>query len=467
MAKITNLQAAQILDSYKNRRVQFVRDVIGVEPDEWQAEALTALDNGHNVAIRSGHGVGKTSCMSWIVIHAVATHGFAKVPCTAPTGHQLRDLLWAEIAMWLNRSKLKDMLTWTATSLSVKGFEESWFAVARACSKPENLAGFHAPKLIYVVDEGSGVADNIFETIDGALTTANAQMVMAGNPTQRSGYFYDAFHKHGSAWHKIHVNSENSPRVTKAYCEGMAKKWGRDTDIYRVRVLGDFPEAESDAFISLSLVEAAILRYELNKEKELDGIIEAGIDVARYGDDETVFCIRQGYRVVALEPYRGWAITKTAGYAVNLSHSYKPMVIRVDDTGVGGGVTDILKEAKLWQFTSVLDCNFGGEGDENYANATGVLWGHIRKMLQDGHLELPDDDDLVGELTTRKYSINSKGKIALERKEDLKKRGLPSPGRADALSLAFSGDGHHFTVDTSDRKREYQPRTNNRNGYYD
>lgn len=432
---ITSKQAAKILDSYKNRRVQFVRDIIGAEPDAWQAEALNALDNGKNVAIRSGHGVGKTSCMAWIVIHAVATHGFAKVPCTAPTGHQLRDLLWAEIAMWLNRSKIKDMLTWTATSLSVKGFEESWFAVARSCSVPENLAGFHAPKLLYVVDEGSGVADNIYEVIDGALTTANAQMVMAGNPTQRSGYFYNAFHKNRSSWHCLHVNSETSPRVTKAYCDGMAAKWGRDTDIYRVRVLGEFPEAESNTFIPLPLVEAAILRYKRNAERELSGIIEMGVDVARYGDDETVFCVRQGFRIIHLEPHRGWSTTKTSGRAVQLVNQYNVSTIRVDDTGVGGGVTDNLRESISG--CRIVPSNFGGPGNKHYANATGVMWGNLRDLMQSEELELPDDDDLAGELTTRRFRLNSKGLIVLEDKDDMKKRGLPSPGRADAVSMAF------------------------------
>jgi len=436
--EITPKSIAKILNSYTRNRIGFVQHFFKINPDPWQAEALSALDAGENVAIRSGHGVGKTAFLAWVTIHGVVCNAYAKLPCTAPTQHQLRDLLWAEIAYWLNRSLLRDFLTWTATSLSVKGFEESWFAVARSSRKPENLAGFHAPKLIYVVDEASGVADNIFEVVDGAQTTKNSQICMAGNPTQRAGYFYNAFHKNRKSWHCIHVNSETSPRVTKEYCEQMAAKWGKDTDIYRVRVLGEFPEAENDTFISLPLVEAAILRFQQNMERELSGPIELGVDVARYGDDETVFCLRQGIRAIHLEAHRGWSTTTTSGRAIQLINQYNAEACRVDDTGVGGGVTDNLREdCDLIKDCQTIPSNFGGPGDKHYANATGVMWGNIRDLMQIGELEIPDDDDLAGELTTRRYRLNSKGLIVLEPKEDMKKRGLPSPGKADALSMAF------------------------------
>jgi len=255
------MEAGRLITSFQYDSLGFVKTFFGVTPDEWQAEALCALDAGEDVAVRSGHGVGKTALLAWMCIKTLACFPYAKVPCTAPTQHQLRDLLWAEIAYWLNRSPLQSLMKWTATGLSMAGYEESWFAAARTANRSENLAGFHAPKLLYLIDEASGIDDPIFETIEGAMTTQGAQLVMAGNPTRISGYFFDAFHKARRRWHCMHVSSESCSRVTSDYPKRMAEKWGKDTDIYRVRVLGDFPSGDSTAFINLSIVEDAVSRW--------------------------------------------------------------------------------------------------------------------------------------------------------------------------------------------------------------
>lgn len=433
-------QIAAALEGYRTDSIGFVRHYFGATPDEWQAEALRAVDAGENVAIRSGHGVGKTTLLAWVAIQTTSCFPFTRVPCTAPTQHQLSDLLWAEIALWLNGSPLKHLLKWTATRLSAVGYEDSWFAVARASNKPENLAGFHAKKLRYIVDEGSGVANNIMEVVDGACTTADAQIIMAGNPTQRAGYFYDAFHKSRSQWHNIHISSEDSPRVSREYCETMAAKWGRDTDVYRVRVLGDFPLAEATGFISLDLVEAAVTRWHDGGYD--DGPCEIGLDVARYGDDETCFAVRKGGRVLLLEPHRGWSTTQTSGRAIQLIREYNADSIKVDDTGVGGGVVDMLVDSAPAE-CEVVPCNFGGAGNDDYDNASTIWHANLKDLLLAGQLALPDDDDLVAQLTTRRYGLTTKGKIIIESKKDMKRppRNLPSPDRAEAVALAFAQSG--------------------------
>jgi phage terminase large subunit len=449
-------QAAETLRRFRFDSPGFVRHMFGVDPDPWQLDYLSAMDAGANVATRSGHGVGKTAGMAWGVIQTVACFPFSKVPCTAPTQHQLSDLLWAEIAYWLNRSKLKGILQWTATKLCPVGYEDSWFAVARACTVPENLAGFHAPKLRYFVDEGSGVADNIMEVVDGALTTTGAQLIMAGNPTRTSGYFYNAFHRARSQWHTLHVSSEDSPRVDPGYPDKMAQKWGRDTDIYRVRVLGDFPLAESDSFIPINLVEDAIARWQDGWQDS--GPTELGVDVARYGDDETVFAVRRGGRVIHLERRRGWSVTQTAGRTIQLVREFGVTAAKIDDASMGGGVTDILMVSEeLYSLGCVaVPINFGGEGDDYYHNATGVMWGALRDLLQAGQMALPDDEDLPGQFTTRRYTLSAKGKIVLERKEDMKKRGLPSPDIADAVALAFAQPQKQVSQVTIPHAQGYQ-----------
>lgn len=438
-------ELAKELKSFRNNRVDFVKKYLKITPDAWQQEALRALDDNKNLSVKSGHGVGKTAFLSWVILHGLTCFPFPKIPCTAPTNHQLSDILWAELGRWLAGSKLKYLFDLTATKLTSKVYPE-WFAVARACSKPENLAGFHAPKLIYIIDEASGVPDSIFEVIEGALTTENSQVVMTGNPTLRSGYFFNSFHKYRSGFYTMTVSSENSERVSPEYTEGIASRWGVDSDVYRVRVLGEFPAAEPAGFFPLPIVENAVQRWH---ETDEDGDVQIGLDVARYGDDKTVFAIRKGDKLIRLEDHLGWSVAQTAAKAAELCREYKAGSICVDDTGVGGGVTDLLKVADVGK-TRVVPVNFGGQGDEHYANKTALMAGNLKDRLINGTCALPDDIELVAQLTTRQYALNAQGKIVLERKEDMKRRGLPSPDKADAVFLAFNEERltQFFVFDT-------------------
>jgi hypothetical protein len=420
-------------EPYKNDPVRFVREIIGAEPDAYQAAILADLAEHPAVAVRSGHGVGKTAVESWAMLWWLATRPFCKVPCTAPTEHQLFDLLWAEAAKWLRRSRLKDRIEWTATRIYVKGYQEDWFAVARTSNRPDNMQGFHAEHLLFIIDEASGVPDEIMAVVDGALTNEGAKVLMCGNPTRRTGYFFNAFHKDRAFWRCHHINSESSPRVSPEYPKRMAQKWGRDSDIYRVRVLGEFPRAEADTFIPLEKVEAAVRRTVPRGQP-----VEIGVDVARFGDDETVIAPRFGQCVPYLKVFRKQDTMATVGEVLVEAKAIGAVRIKIDDTGVGGGVTDRLREviAQEGLGIEVVPVNFGGPGDEYYDNATGVMWGHLRELLDE--IQLPANEDLVGQLASRKWKMTSRGRIRLESKDEMKKRGLPSPDRADAVVLAFA-----------------------------
>lgn len=425
---------------YARHPVAFVRHVLRAEPDPWQATALEHLAAGRNVAVRSGHGVGKTALAAWTVIWRLLCFRDAIVPATAPTQHQLHDVLWPEIARWIERAGLGNVLKWTATRVGVAGHERTWFAAARSSNRPERLAGFHAPYLLYVVDEASGVEAATWEVIDGARTTAGAQVLAIGNPTQRAGGFYAAFHHHRRWWATLHVSSEESPRVDRAWVEEMRQKWGADSDVYRVRVRGEFPAGEAETFIPLDLVEPAVLR-----DVPMEGAVQLGVDVARYGDSETVIVARWGGRVLWLEAHRKRGVPTVVGLVLQAARQAREytgaarITVAVDDAGVGGGVTDGLRErARALPWLRVAAANFGGPGDgRHYANAAAWMWGRLREMLAARELSIPDDVDLIGQLTTRRYRVNARGLIELESKEEMRRRGLPSPDRADALALAF------------------------------
>lgn len=444
-----------LIDVYWDDPVAFAVDILSFKPDQWQADVLNDLAGNPFVSVRSGQGVGKTSIEAVAVIWYLCCRPNAKIVCTAPTRQQLNDVLWAEISKWMESSLVKNFLKWTKTKVYMVGNEERWFATARTATKPENMQGFHEDYMLFVVDEASGVADNIMEAILGTLSGAENKLLMCGNPTRTSGVFYDSHHRDRGDY-KVHkVSSWDSSRASKANIERLIRRYGEDSDVVRVRVYGEFPKSEPDTFIHLEKVEAATMREVYGEEYGFeipeDAPLEIGVDVARFGDDQTVICPRIGNFVPYLKTYSKQDTMVTAGNAIMLAKSLmleygRPScVIKIDDDGVGGGVTDRIREVVLEDglYIDVVDCHNGGRAldSEHYENWGTESWATIREYLHDGDIQLPNDEDLVGQLSTRKYRITSKGKIHLESKDDMKRRGLRSPDRADAVVLAFAKTG--------------------------
>lgn len=429
----------------------FAWDMFRFVPDEWQEETFKNVENTPRTAIKSGQGVGKTGVEAVIVLWFLFCFPNSKVVATAPTKHQLNDVLWSEVAKWQAKSPiLSKYLKWTKTYIYVVGHEQRWFAVARTATKPENMQGFHEDNMLFVVDEASGVADNIMEAIQGTLSGANNKLLLCGNPTKSSGFFYDCFTSSRTLWTCQTVNSELSPRTNKENIEAIAKKYGKESNVYRVRVLGEFPLAENDVFIPISLVEKAIMT-DLPEQKKI-GRISFGVDVARFGDDETVIAQNIDGNITLPVKRHGQDTMGTVGDIVRLYNltiqkypKYKGQItVAVDDTGLGGGVTDRLVELKRFgqiPRMNIIAANFGEKiPDEDaalyYANLPTYMWSVVKDLLNEGLLKLPNDNDLVAQLTTRKYKMHSTGKIVLESKDEIKKRGLPSPDIGDSVALS-------------------------------
>ncbi len=444
-----------LIDIYWDDPVAFCEDILNVHPDPWQRDVLYDLANNRFVSVRSGQGVGKTGLESWAVLWYLCTRPFPKVVCTAPTMNQLYDVLWAEISKWLSNSKVERLLEWTKTKVYMKGYKERWFATAKTATKPENMQGYHEDYMLFIVDEASGVEDKILEAILGTLSGPENKLLMCGNPTKTSGIFYDS-HNRDRARFKCHkVSSLDSPRTSKENIEMLLEKYGRDSDVARVRIFGEFPRGESDAFIPLEIVEQAT-KTKLQIREGID-VLHIGVDVARYGDDETVIAHRLDNKVFPLDRYRKQGTTETTGIVIQRAKELMqqfPQIsrvkIKVDDSGVGGGVTDQLNEI-VWQEGLPFEIhgviNNAKANDDHYENLGTEMWAKVRDLLEENMkaflhgaepvIELPDDEKLIAQLSTRKFKITSRGRIALERKEDMKKRGLDSPDRADAVALAF------------------------------
>lgn len=441
---------------YRKEPWTFAREVFNFEPDYWQMDVLKDLVEHTHVTVRSGQGVGKTGLEAVVTLWFLTCFPFPKVIATAPTRQQLHDVLWAEISKWQSKSPLlKQLLKWTKTKIYMRKYEERWFATARTATKPENMQGFHEDYMLFIIDEASGVADDIMEAILGTLSGEHNKLLMCGNPTRTSGVFFDSHNRDRQHYRAHKVSSADSSRTSKKNIEMLLEKYGRDSDVARVRVYGEFPRAEADTFIPLEIVELA-------KNTKIDTpnyeVGDIGVDVARYGDDETIIAPRLGNKVFPLKSYRKQDTTATTGHVLKQARemmrsnqSLKEIYIKVDDSGVGGGVTDQLNEhirnEKLPYKVFPVVNNGTADDAEHYENVGTEQWGVVRELLNDNlskhlqgemsEIEFPNDDKLVSQLTTRKYRMTSKGKIALERKEEMKKRGLQSPDRADAVVLAF------------------------------
>lgn len=446
---------------YADHPVEFVEDIIGATPDEEQAKILRSVAANPMTTVRSGHGVGKSTVEAWVVIWFMVTRPFPKIPCTAPTQHQLFDILWAEVSKWLRNNKaLANELIWTKEKVYMRGYSEEWFAVARTASKPDALQGFHAEDVLYIIDEASGVDDDIFEPVLGALSTPGAKLLMCGNPTQLSGFFYDSHNKNRASYATFHIDGRNSSRVSQDFVQTIINMYGEDSDVFRVRVAGDFPLQEDDIFIPLSLVEKSIVT-EFSPRKN-PNLIHIGCDVARYGDDKTVIGYKIDEKVTLYKKRQGQDTMKTADDIVMLGEMlvqrYKltpekdtPIPVKVDDGGVGGGVVDRLRQIKrnnperFW-WLEVYPVIFGQRiKHKYYHDSTTYMMAIVKKLLQPFdedtgerkpvELILPDDDDLVAQLSGRKYALTEASKIKIESKKEVKKRGQPSPDEADCVLL--------------------------------
>lgn len=423
----------------------FARTELGATPTPQQEEAGKLLVEKRKVSIRSGHGTGKTAFLAWCVIWFLSCRFPCKLPCTAPTGHQLSDVLWAEIAGWLRKLNerspaLGDQFEWTSEKVSLKSHPNESFAVARTArpERPEALQGFHSANLLFLLDEASGIPESVFQVAEGALSTDGAYVVMAGNPTREDGYFFDSHHKMRERWGTLHWDGEESPLVSKDYIADMALKYGIDSSIYQIRVKGNFATA-ADGVIPLHLCESAISRDVL---PVTNAPIVWGLDVARFGDDGTALAKRQGN--VQLEPIHEWYgkdLMQTVGM-VKLQYdqaSKKPATINVDVIGIGAGVVDRLVELGLP--ARGINVSESPAVVDQYNRLRDELWFKSREWLEARDCKLLPDDGLIGELTTAKYSVTSNGKLKVEGKDEMKKRGIKSPDKADAWNLTFANIG--------------------------
>lgn len=443
----------QRLKFWRGDAQRFVREALHVKyVASWQAEALDEISIRNRLSIRSGHGVGKSTFFAWITLWFLLTRFPAKLPLTANRSDQLRDVIWSEIRIWYRKldPALQSLLDITSDRVHWRVAPEECFAVARTARKenPEAFHGFHSKHLLFGADEASGIDDIVFEVGQSAMSTPGAKTVLTGNPTRSSGYFYNTHHKNTARWWTRRVScfevieeQKDWPvefrYLSPDYPQEVADEYGIESNVYRYRVLGEFALEDDDVVIPLSLIEAAEQR-----DVAPTGEIVWGVDVARFGDDRSALCKRRGNSIEGrVESWRHRDIAQSAGVVRRhwdgTIEKLRPREILIDSIGYGAGVLDILKEMGL----PARGVNVGESATSNdkFVRLRDELWWKAREWFDARDCTIIQDDGLKGELCTARYDYTSSGKILIESKDEMKKRGLKSPDLADAFCLTFGG----------------------------
>jgi len=433
------MQLSELILTYERHPDLFVEDLLGVTPQDWQREVMSAVAKGQRrCSIRSGHGVGKSSCASWLMIWFLLTRYPVKIVVTAPTASQLFDALFAECKKWIKElpTPIKSLLEMKSDRIELGSSPTEAFISARTSrsESPESLAGVHADHVLLVVDEASGVPESVFEAAYGSMSGKDATTILLGNPTRSSGYFYETHTRLRDSWWTKQVSCLDSPLVSPDFIQEMELKYGADSNAMKVRVYGEFPTAEDDTLISLHSVEQASKR----KVEQPEGTpVVWGLDVARYGDDASVLCIRQGRHLIELHSWKKLSLMELSGRVLDLLNSADepPEEILVDSIGLGAGVLDRLRELDI--SARGVNVSESPAMADRYANLRAELW-DLTKQWFNEEVQIPNDDSLIADLTAPRYSFNSSGKMLVESKAETKKRLGRSTDFADSLVLTFA-----------------------------
>lgn len=427
--------------AYRDRPVLFVTEVLKADPLPWQREFLEAIAKGERrISVRAGHGVGKSTACAWALLWHCLTRMPQKAVCTAPTAAQLFDALFSEVRHWTNRlpAPLRDTLDVFSDRIVQKGAPESSFISARTSSaeRPEALAGIHSEHVLLICDEASAIPEAVFESAAGSMSGHSATTILIGNPTRNTGLFFKTHHQLSSDWKTMHVSCLDNRLVSRDFVEQIKSTYGENSNAFRVRVLGEFALRDDDSLIAADLVDAAMSR-DIALDPQADLIF--GCDIARFGSDRSVICKRRGNVVVEMRHWSGEDLMGTVGRIVHEAELDKPAEICVDSIGLGGGVADRLRELGF----NVVDVNVSESNALNQQafRLRDELWLATKDWLETRAVRLPKDDELRQELIGPTYSFTSNGKIKVEGKSEMKRRGMRSPDLADSLCLTFAGQG--------------------------
>lgn len=438
-----------------------------------QREILQSVRDNEKTAVRSSHGVSKTFSAAELVVWFLNCFDNSKVITTAPTFTQIKMLLWSEINAIYARSRF--VLEGECLMTEIKSDDADHYAIGFSTDKPARAEGWHAPAILFIFDEGKGIPQWLWDAVRGTMTGGFCRwlVISTTDGIQVGEQYWKIFQGDKSDWNRIHISAFDSPYVTgekfrgidipdlvrpdrfkrtwtdpaaisiqiatPKYIADSKKDWGDDSVLYQTKVLGEIVDAGADSIIKLSQVNQMFANWD-NPAFNGDGAEEGGIDVARGGTDDTTFTYRKGLKIVKRKIIASSQLPDKeklvflADEAETFFEYNKKMRIKIDDTGVGGGLTDIMQSRKY----NIVPVNFGETASEpdKYPNIASEMWFEVGKIIHE--IACPKNDRLMTELVNRKSKgLDKKGRRVVESKDDYKARGFRSPDDADSFLLAF------------------------------
>lgn len=447
--------------------VWFIRNVLGGQPWHIQEEIIRSCQANRETCVASCHGSGKSWIAARIALWFLYTHPQSYVVTTAPTFHQVRDILWQEIGMAYRGARIPLGGELLETRLKIA---PGWFAVGISTYHSDAFQGRHASggDILVIADEAAGVEEPIWVGIDGLMSSRGARLLAIGNPTTASGRFYQMFKQTGVA--KFHISAFDTPNfyspritiddirsgswreklpegdlplpglVTPEWVAERLERWGEESPLWVSRVLGEFPEEGDDVVIPLSWVEKSMQRWRDSKP-DLNAPVVIGVDVARFGADRSCIAVRRGRRIEQLKIYAKRDLMDLAGLVVNAIKDGAQRAY-IDEVGMGSGVIDRLREMGFGHVVRGINTGERARDVERFANLRAELWWTLRELLNPNTKEmllLPPDEELLADLTAPRYRYTSRGQIQIESKDELRRRGVRSTDLADAVCLSILG----------------------------
>jgi hypothetical protein len=435
-----NSKVASLLLTYKENPVLGIESLFNVKLDDQQkALVLGACEPNARIAVKSGQGCGKTSTLVWLTILFLLTLEDCRILITAPSAQQLNRVYHSEFLKWYARlpEVFKGFFEIKKESIHIKGKEYQMASLVTGNpSNIEGLQGGHATNYIIMGDEASGLDELVFDTLLGTLGTGDGRFILTSNPVRNSGRFYEIFMSENPRWKRLTFSGLSSTQISTSWLEDMKSMYQEEEDNWQIRVLGNFGRFGEQQFIPSSLVETCSRNYLEYKEYSNYPKV-AGVDVARFGSDQTVFTLRQGPKILDITKFSNLDTMEVAGRIVDYHHRFLPSVIYIDSIGVGAGVFD--RAAQLGLPVKEVIVSQKSTRPMMYGNFRAQLWGSLRDWMSNGG-DIPDDKDLSSQLNSMQFMYNNKMQILLMSKKDIKRMGLPSPDIADSIALTFAGD---------------------------
>ena len=416
--------------------LEFVEEVLKESPYSKQREILKLVDSkAWRISVVGCNGSGKDWTTARIALWWVHRHSPAKAIVTGPTLRQVEDIVWNEVRA--AHGKAADKLPGRMLKNRYV-IDEETFALGFTTNSPDKILGFHSPNLLAIITEAHAIPDDYYR----AIRRLNpSKLLLTGNPFSTDGVFYDSHHRHRNLWETVQIGADDTPNieagqiihpgiVTLGDMENHKREWGEDSPVYIGSVLGQFPENLDEMVVPLSAARAAAER-----ELEPEGEVIVACDVAHKGHDHTVVIRRQGGVARIVRRVRGYDTMEVSGILKSYCDESGVDVLVIDAVGVGAGVADRVREVGLK--TARLEEFNGGENairNDRFANRNAEVWWAMREFYLEGGLDTEDDANLIGQVSSRAYRVDSKGRIELQSKKTMK----DSPDEADALAMTFA-----------------------------